>query len=145
MDRMLENARITLAAACRAQPGESVLIIHSNEGRYPEYAAALERAAWDLKLMPMAINTAPLKSLFKGRKPGELVLPPLKAALEAADITIKIRPGSFSGNTFPVKSSGVSRKITIRLCGLFRLWTAKLRRERCRHSPEPPRFSNLFF
>jgi len=88
--KLLENARIILQASCRAQPGETVLVV-ADAALLP-YGPALAAAAVDLGLVPAIMDIAHFlssPSYGEGR-----VLEPLKAAMEAADIVI--------GNTLDV-------------------------------------------
>jgi hypothetical protein len=84
-DRLVQNARIVLEAACRARSGESVLVIVTSEamlGRTP----ALVAAALDLGLAPAVID---IRSFIASPAyHTERILEPLKAAIESADIVV---------------------------------------------------------
>ncbi|MGE5603871.1 MAG: hypothetical protein ACM30E_12530 [Nitrososphaerales archaeon] len=89
-DRLLDNARLVLEVSCRAQPGETLLVVADHVLR--PFAPALAAAAVDLGLVPAIIDithfiTSP--AYRAGR-----VYEPLRVAMEAADIVI--------GNTLDV-------------------------------------------
>ena len=89
-EKLLRNARIVLEASCRAQPGETVLMV-ADEALLP-YAPALASAAVDLGLVPAIMDITDFLSspaYDEGR-----ILEPLKAAMEESDIVI--------GNTLDV-------------------------------------------
>lgn len=89
-DRLLENARMVLEVSCRAQPGETLLVVADHVLR--PLAPALAAAAVDLGLVPAIIDVTHFigsPAYRAGR-----VYEPLRAAMEAADIVI--------GNTLDV-------------------------------------------
>ena len=53
-DKLLQNAKIVLEAACRAKPGETVLMV-ADEKLLP-YAPALASAAVELGLVPAIMD-----------------------------------------------------------------------------------------
>ena len=84
-NRLLQNARIVLEAACRARSGESVLVIVTSEAIL-ERTPALVTAALDLGLVPAVID---IRSFIASPAYGaERILQPLKAAIESADIVV---------------------------------------------------------
>ena len=86
----LKNARIVVEVSCQAQPGESVLILtDANEGRVAR-AQALAAAATELGALPAIMDVSDYKVLWKQSEAMGPVFPQVKAAVEAADITINI-------------------------------------------------------
>jgi hypothetical protein len=85
IDTLLKNARIVLEASCRAQPGENVLIVVSNNTIY-QRTPALLRAALELGLVPSVIDVRAFVAspIYNAG----YILKPLKAAIESADIVI---------------------------------------------------------
>ena len=81
---LLRNARIVLQASCRAQPGESLVIL-MDEALRP-CAPALAEAAVALGLLPAVIDITHFTGSPAYRQ-GRL-LEPLRAAIRAADIVI---------------------------------------------------------
>jgi len=89
-DRLLENARITLEVSCQAQPEETVLILtDANEFR-SSCARAVEAAARELGARPAIMDLADYASLSLRAGDETPVLPPVKAAVEAADVVVRI-------------------------------------------------------
>lgn len=87
----LRNARIVLEASCRGKAGESVLLV--TQEKLGVYAKALVQAAQELDMAPAIMDV----TAYVGGEPyrqGRL-LPPLKAAMEAADIVILLCGGKF--------------------------------------------------
>lgn len=82
--KLLQNAGIVLAASCRAEPGETVLIVADD--KLSVYAPALASAALELGLVPLVMDIRHfLSSPSYGR--GH-ILRSLTAAMEAADVVI---------------------------------------------------------
>ncbi|MGD8240600.1 MAG: hypothetical protein PVH68_18740, partial [Armatimonadota bacterium] len=89
-DRLLSNARITLEVSCRAKAGETVLILtDANEFR-TTCARAVEAAARDMGARPMIMDLADYSSASLRAGDDTPVLPPVKAAVEAADVVVRI-------------------------------------------------------
>jgi len=89
-DRLLENARITLEVSCQAQPDETVLILtDANEFR-SSCARAVQAAARELGARPAIMDLADYASLCLRDPESAPVLPPVKAAVEAADVVVRI-------------------------------------------------------
>lgn len=107
-DKFVENARITLEAACQGKPGESVLVLVDKDPQRVACAQALEAAALQLGMKPIIMDLSAYSGLCHDptfvdndqkypTDQAELnarILKPAKAAAEAADIVICIRcPG----------------------------------------------------
>lgn len=87
----LRNAKLILEVSCLGRPGESVLI--AMQKKFSVYAEALVQAAEELRMMPALMDLTAYvngEAYEQGR-----VLPPLKAAMEAADIVILAAGGKF--------------------------------------------------
>jgi leucyl aminopeptidase (aminopeptidase T) len=82
--KLIENLKIVLEGSCRANPGESLLIV-ADDALYP-YASALTIAALELELIPATID---LRDFITSQAyKDKVIYEPLKAAMQAADIVI---------------------------------------------------------
>lgn len=96
----LKNARITLEVACLAKPGESLLILTDRNPERMACSRALEAAAVEVGLVPVIMDVSAYGSLGLHRDQSDslaggmtsLIVKPVKNAVEAADIVIRI-PG----------------------------------------------------
>ncbi|MBQ6914719.1 MAG: hypothetical protein IJQ65_03290 [Kiritimatiellae bacterium] len=107
-DKIVENGRIALEAACQGKPGESVLILVDKDPQRVQCAQALEAGAVQLGMKPIIMDLSVYSGLchdesfiYNDQKyptdQDELnarILKPAKAAAEASDVVICIRsPG----------------------------------------------------
>lgn len=97
-NKLLHNAEIVLKASCRAQEGETLLLVTERSEKMMGYAQVLAAAGEKLGLVPMIIDISEFSKSAHNPKDTwfreGLVFPPLKAALEASDIAIVVS-GSF--------------------------------------------------
>ncbi len=84
-DKLLKNAKIVLEVSCRAKTGETLLIL-ADSVLLP-YAPVLSSAAVEMGLIPLIFDIRDYLSSPAYAK--GFVLPPLKAAMESADIVIE--------------------------------------------------------
>jgi len=92
-NRLAENARITLKAACRLKAGESLLLCtRRSDHRYApsdevaRTVAALEQAALELGARPVVLDLTSYWS--SGQYQQGAVLPSVRAAMESADVVL---------------------------------------------------------
>lgn len=87
----LRNARIVLKVSCLANPGESVLILTDMSEHRLACVRALEAAAVQLGAIPVIMDVSSYSRLVAGKPPhGSAVLKPIRAAVESADIVIRV-------------------------------------------------------
>ncbi len=87
----LRNALITLEASCLGKAGESLLLL--TKGTHNVYTKALLHAAGQLGMIAAVMDVAAYlggEDYRQGR-----LLPPLKAAIEAADVVITLAGGKY--------------------------------------------------
>jgi hypothetical protein len=89
-DRLLQNARITLEVSCQARPDETVLILTDANAFRASCARAVAAAAVELGARPVLMDLAHYASLSLQAGDATPVLPPVKAAVEAADVVVRI-------------------------------------------------------
>ncbi len=95
-DRLLRNARIILEVNCLAKRGESVLILTDRKPERMACSLALEAAAVELGLRPVIMDVSVYGDWIEERPAGEpldaesAVLKPVRGAVEAADIVIRV-------------------------------------------------------
>jgi len=94
-DRLDLNAEITLSAACRLRAGESLLILTYDDERFRRIARALAAAAVRMKAIPAVMDLTEYAWICRDASGGPPVLAPAKAAVIAADVTLRMGGAGF--------------------------------------------------